>query len=152
MVAHHDSEGTIMRPIGGLLAGLIALVVGIMAVGVIGGMFVSVEAPTDPIQSPQATVAALGSAPTGTKIVLVLSWFIGAFAGAAVAKRVARLSWPGWVLAGALAVLLATTFLVPLPVWMQILAVLAPLAGGLLADVMVRGVPRSTEEAIDARA
>ncbi|HEX8640277.1 MAG TPA: hypothetical protein VF704_03880 [Allosphingosinicella sp.] len=140
-----------MRAIGGLLAGLAAMVVAIMAVGAIGGLFFSVEAPTDPMQNAEATVAALSNAPPGTKIVLVLSWFIGALAGAAVAKRISRLSWPGWVIAGGLALMLASTFLVPLPVWMQIAAVLAPLAGGLIADMLVRGVPSLSSEAADAR-
>lgn len=140
-----------MRAIIGLLAGIVALIVGIMAVGAIGGLFFSVEAPTDPMQNAEATVAALGSAPAGTKAVLVLSWFLGALAGAAVAKRVSRLSWPGWVIAGGLALLLATTFLVPLPVWMQIAAVLAPLAAGVLADMLVRGAPGLDAEPADAR-
>jgi hypothetical protein len=35
--------------------------------------------------------------------------------------------------------LLAASFLAPLPVWMQIGAVLGPLAGGLIADLLVKG-------------
>jgi integral membrane sensor domain MASE1 len=63
---------------------------------------------------------------------------------------VARVSWPGWVIAGGLALLLATTFLAPLPVWMQVLAVVGPLIGGLLADMLVRG--GADGAAADARA
>ena len=138
-----------MRAIAGLLVGIVAAIAAIMAVGLVGGLFFSVEAPTDPIQSAQATAAALGAAPVGAQILLVLSWFAGGFAGAAAAKRVARVSWPGWVVAGGLALLLASTFLVPLPVWMQALAVVGPLVGGLLADMLVGGT--AGEPAADAR-
>ena len=68
-----------------------------------------------------------------------MSWFIGGFAALAAAKKLAGVSWPGWVVAGLLALLLAGTFLVPLPVWMQALAVLGPLIGALVADVTVSG-------------
>ena len=128
-----------MRAIGGILAGIVAAVAAIMAVGLVGGMFFSVEVPTDPIQNAEATAAALGSAPVGAQILLVLSWFAGGLAGAAAAKWVSRVSWPGWTVACGLALLLATTFLAPLPVWMQVLAVIGPLVGGLIADMMVRG-------------
>ncbi len=138
-----------MRAIGGILAGLIAAVAAIMAVGFVGGLFVSVEVPTDPIQNAEATAVALGAAPLGAQILLILSWLTGGFAGLAAAKWVARVAWPGWVIAGGLALLLATTFLAPLPVWMQVLAVIGPLIGGLLADMLVRG--GADEPAADAR-
>lgn len=139
-----------MRAIGGVLAGLIAAVAAIMAVGLVGGLFFSVEVPTDPIQNAEATAAALGAAPLGAQILLILSWLAGGFAGLAAAKWVARVSWPGWAVAGGLALLLATTFLAPLPVWMQVLAVVGPLIGGLLADMLVRG--GAAGPAADARA
>ena len=141
-----------MREIGGLIAGVVAAVVAIMLTGFIGGLFFSIEAPTDPMQG-EAVAAALGAAPAGTKITLVLSWFIGGFAALAAAKSVAGVSWPGWIVAGLLALLLAGTFLVPLPVWMQALAVVGPLLGGLLADLMVKGgAGAAGEPAADARA
>jgi hypothetical protein len=142
-----------MRGLLGVAAGIVAAIVAIMAVGLVGGLFFSVEAPTDPMQNAEATASALGGAPMATKIVLILSWFAGGLAGAAAAKKVAGLSWPAWVVAGALALLLASTFLIPLPVWMQIMAVIAPLLGGVVADVMVRR--RSGGDAgnrVDARA
>jgi len=139
-----------MRAIVGMLVGIVAAVAAIMAVGLVCGLFFTMEVPTDPIQNAEATAAALGSAPLGAQILLVLSWFAGGFAGAAAAKWVARISWPGWVVAGGLALLLATTFLAPLPMWMQALAVLGPLVGGLLADLLVRGSARGP--AADARA
>jgi hypothetical protein len=128
-----------MRAIVGILAGVVAAVVAIMAVGLVCGLIFAVAVPTDPIQNAEATVAALGAWPVGAQVLLVLSWVAGGFAAVAAGKWVARASWPGWVVAGGLALLLATTFLAPLPVWMQALAVVGPLLGGLLADMMVRG-------------
>ena len=138
-----------MRGLLGVVAGIVAAILGIMAVGLVGGLFFSVEAPTDPMQNAEATASALGGAPMATKIVLVLSWFAGGLAGAAAAKKIAGLSWPAWVVAGGLALLLASTFLIPLPVWMQIMAVTAPLLGGVVADMMIG---RRAGERVDARA
>ena len=143
-----------MRAIAGLLAGIVAAIAAIMAVGFVGGLFLAVEVPTDPIQNAEATAAALGSAPIGAQILLVLSWFAGGLAGAAAAKWVALASWPGWTVACGLALLLATTFLAPLPTWMQVLAVIGPLVGGLIADMTVRGRAGAVagEPAADAQA
>ena len=127
-----------MKAIGGLLAGIVAAIAAIMATGFIGGLFFTIEAPTDPMQS-EAVVAALADAPAGTKITLILSWFAGGLAAMAAAKAVSGVSWPGWAVAGLLALMLAGTFLVPLPVWMQALAVVGPLIGALIGDVLVKG-------------
>jgi hypothetical protein len=137
-----------MRTIAGLLVGLVAAIAAIWAVGLIGGQFFAIDAPTDPRQSSELA-AALGSAPPGLKIFLVLSWFAGGLVGAGVAKWVARMSWPAWAVAACLALLLASTFLVPLPIWMQVLAVVAPLVGALLADLLVKVPPRREAEAAD---
>ncbi len=137
-----------MRAIIGIVAGIVAAAAAIMAVGLVAGIFFAVEAPTDPIQNAEAAAAAISGAPMGAQILLVLSWFAGGFAGLAAGKWVARTAWPGWVVSGGLALLLATTFLAPLPTWMQVLAVIGPLAGGLLADRLVRGGVGGADEAI----
>ena len=133
-----------MRALLGLVAGIVAGIVAMMAVGWIGGMFFTVEGPSAPAGS-EAFATALGSAPVATHVTILLSWFFAALAGAATAKAIARVSWPGWVIAGALALMLAGTFLVPLPAWMQILAVAGPLVAGVLADVLIKGRPRVEE-------
>lgn len=135
-----------MRATLGLFAGIAAAIAAIMLVGVVGGLFFSIEAPTDPMQSSEVA-ASLSGAPTGTKITIILSWFVGGFVALAAAKYVARVSWPGWIVAGALALLLAGTFLVPLPMWMQALAVVGPLIGALLADLFIGGGTRADPNA-----
>lgn len=127
-----------MKSVLGLLAGIAAAIVAMMAVGLVGSLLFAVEGPAAPARS-EAFLSALGSAPLATQIVVLAAWTIAALAGAAAAKSVARVSWPGWAVAGALALLLAGAFLGPLPAWMQVVAVVGPLAGGLLADLLVRG-------------
>ena len=126
-----------MRTIGGLAAGLVAAVLAMMAAGFVGSLIVPMSGPTDPRQSDQLREA-LTAAPADQQAVILISWFAAAFAGAATAKAISGQSWPGWAIAGLLALILAGTFLVPLPAWMQALAVIGPLAGGLLADLVVR--------------
>ncbi|WP_114953462.1 hypothetical protein [Sphingosinicella terrae] len=132
-----------MRAIGGLLAGLVVAVLAMMAAGFVGDLVFPMSGPTDPRQAGQLREA-LAAAPAGQQAVILFSWFVAAFAGAAAAKAIARVSWPGWTIAGLLALVLAGTFLVPLPGWMQALAVIGPLGGGLLADLLVRR-PRSVQ-------
>ena len=131
-----------MRALGGLVAGIVAAVLAMMAVGFVGNLVVPLSGPADPAQSGQIREA-ISAAPADQQAVILLSWFAAAFAGAAVAKRVSGVSWPGWAIAGLLALILAGTFLVPLPMWMQALSVIGPLAGGLLADLLVRRRPRA---------
>ena len=129
-----------MRNLAGLVAGLAAAVAAMIAVGFVGNLFVPLSDATAPGQSEAVTVA-LTTAPIGAQVIVLIAWFSAAFAGAAVARYVSRATWPGWTIAGLLALFLAGTFLVPLPIWMQVLAVLGPLAGGALAQGLVAGPP-----------
>jgi len=136
-----------MKALMGLIAGIAAAFAAMLAVEMGGRAF----AISGPATSGEALLTALASAPVATQLLVLLAWIAAAFAGAAVAKRVSRLSWPGWVIAGGLALLLAGAFLMPLPGWMQIVAVIGPLAAGLLADMMVAGARRTeVEPAADA--
>lgn len=129
-----------IRAVLGLVAGIVAAVLAMMAVGYVGEMLFPVSGTVD-LARTDATLQTLGAASLGAKVFILLSWFAAALGGAATAKWVARASWPGWLIAGLLALMLAATFLVPLPTWMQILAVVGPLVGGLLADVLVQVRP-----------
>jgi len=127
-----------MRALAGLLLGIVAAAAAMMLVGFVGDLFFPTNVSTDP-SSPGGVARLIQTASTGAQLFILLAWFAGALAGAAAAKAVAGASWPGWTIAGLLALLLAATFLAPLPAWMQIGAVLGPLAGGLIADVTVKG-------------
>ena len=127
-----------MRAILSLLAGLVAGALVMMLVGYVGSSLYPLHVPTDP-NDRQALIEGLRTAPLGAQIWLLLAWFLGTFAAAAIAKKLSGAAWPGWTIAGVLAALLAFFFFVPLPVWLQTLAPMSPLLGAAAADVLIKG-------------
>jgi hypothetical protein len=125
-----------MRVFAGLVAGLVAAVAAMIAVGFVGNLFVPMADAAAAGQREALTVA-LARAALGTQLIVLIAWFGAAFVGAACARFVSRVAWPGWTIAALLALLLAGTFLSPLPAWMQVCAVLGPIAGGALAQLLV---------------
>lgn len=127
-----------MKGLIALLAGIVAAALMMMLVGYVGLSGYELHVPADP-NDRQALIEGLRTAPAGAQIVVLLAWFLGTFAGAAIAKLLSGAAWPGWTIGGVLAALLAFIFFVPLPIWMQTLAPMAPLLGAAAADVLVRG-------------
>ena len=127
-----------MKTVLGFLAGLIAGALVMMAVGYVGTTLWPLHVPTDP-NDRQALIEGLRTAPVGAQITVLLAWFLGTFAAAAIAKSISGYAWPGWTIGGILAAVLAFIFFVPLPVWMQTLAPISPLLGAAAGDVLVRG-------------
>lgn len=76
----------------------------------------------------------VASQPPATLIALVAGWALAAFAGAALATRIAnRGTWPGWVVTGLFLLATSGNFLmVPHPGWMMALAVALIVASGWL--------------------
>ncbi|NNC71634.1 MAG: hypothetical protein HKN78_02025 [Sphingomonadaceae bacterium] len=77
--------------------------------------------------------------PLGAKIAVVVAWFLGALAGAAVAIMIGSRALPAWIVG--LAMLLAsvaTTQMFPHPLWMLIAAFALPIVAVLLALRMFR--------------
>ena len=126
-----------MKALLGLLAGIAAAALVMMGVGYVGNSLYPLHVTVDP-NNQQALIEGLRAAPVGAQIWLLLSWFLGTFAGAAVAKKLSGAAWPGWTIGGVLAALLAFIFFVPLPIWMQTLAPISPLLGAAAADILVR--------------
>ncbi|HYD12816.1 MAG TPA: hypothetical protein VEC11_08205 [Allosphingosinicella sp.] len=136
-----------MRAFLALLAGLVAGALVMMLVGYVGTSIWPLHVPTDP-NDRQALIEGIRTAPAGAQISVLLAWFLGTFAAAAVAKAISGYAWPGWTIGGILAALLAFIFFVPLPVWMQTLAPISPLLGAAAGDVFVKG--RKAEAAGEA--
>jgi len=132
-----------MKGFIGLLAGVIVAALVMMAVGYVGTSLYPLHVPADPSDR-QALIEGIRAAPLGAQVSVLLAWFLGTFAGAAVAKRLSGAAWPGWTIGGVLAALLAFIFFVPLPIWLQTLSPLAPLLGAAAADVLI---PRPKVEA-----
>ena len=126
-----------MKGLFGLFAGIVAAALVMMLVGYVGNALYPLHVPTDP-NDRQALIEGLRAAPVGAQIWLLLAWFLGTFAGAALAKKLSGAAWPGWTIGGVLAALLAFIFFVPLPIWMQTLAPISPLLGAAAADIFVR--------------
>ena len=129
-----------MKGLLALLAGIVVAALVMMLVGYVGTSLYPLHVTTDP-NDRQALIEGLRTAPVGAQITVLLAWFLGTFAGAAVAKKMSGFAWPGWTIGGVLAALLAFIFFVPLPIWMQTLAPMAPLLGAAAADVWIRGRP-----------
>ena len=76
--------------------------------------------------------------PLGAKIAVVVAWFVGAFAGTYVARKIGATSWPSWLVAGLMiAASFFTTMMFPHPIWMVICAVLLPVIALIIAGRMV---------------
>lgn len=120
-----------------IVAGIVAGLVAVIAIALVGGLIFPSEGRIDGFDAEQI-VALFPALPLGAKIAILLSWFGGALAGAAVAKRIAGRGWAAWTLAGIFVVyVLINVLVLPMPGWMQAIAVLAPLLGGLIANHLV---------------
>ena len=127
-----------MRAFLALLAGLVAGACVMMLVGYVGTSIWPLHVPADP-NDRQALIEGLRAAPVGAQASVLLAWFLGTFAAAALAKAISGYAWPGWTIGGILAALLAFIFFVPLPVWMQTLAPISPLLGAAAGDILIKG-------------
>jgi membrane protein YqaA with SNARE-associated domain len=129
-----------MRAFLGALAGIVAGVAALLAIGFVGGTLFPI--PVDPhIQGTvEQAVAALPNAPLASLLFITLSWFLGGLVSALVAKLIARRPAAAWSAAGVITLLtFANVFLAPFPAWMAIASVAAPLIGGLIGNHLVGG-------------
>lgn len=138
-----------MKAFMGLLAGIVAGALVMMLVGYVGTSLYPLHVPADP-NDRQALIEGLRAAPVGAQISVLLAWFLGTFAAAAIAKTISGRAWPGWAIGGVLAALLAFFFFLPLPVWLQTLAPMSPLLGAAAGDVLIR--PRREDRPADLEA
>ena len=130
-----------MRAFGGLVGGLVAGFLVMILVGFIGGLMFPMGAQMDATNAQQIQ-ATFGAASLGAKFMVVLSWASGALAGAIVAKKVSGADWAAWAIAVVFALyVLASVFVLPMPGWLQALAVALPLVGGYIATRHVRARP-----------
>ena len=130
-----------MRAFGGLIGGLVAGIIVMMLVGFIGGLMFPMGAQMDPYNAQQIQ-ATFEAASIGAKLMVVLSWAFGALAGAVVAKKISGADWAAWAIAVLFALyVLASVFVLPMPGWLQAVAVALPLVGGYVATRHVRARP-----------
>lgn len=126
------------------MRGVLAIVVGLVVGGLVTGVIAVVGGQLFPapagmrITNAQQVIDAFAGLPAGAKWAVILSWFGGALAGSLAAKWVARRGWAAWTIAGLFAVyVLANVLVLPMPGWMQALAVALPLIAGLAANHLI---------------
>lgn len=81
--------------------------------------------------------------PIGAQIFVLAAWFLGALTGGITAMRLGGARWTLWLI-GLLVVLggVATIFWIPHPELLQIMAVVAPMVGVLIASHFAASVSR----------
>jgi hypothetical protein len=124
-----------------IIVGILVGFVAILAVGALGGLLYPSTTQIEGITSETVwqLVEAFPNMPLGPKLIIVLSWFAGALVGALAAKRIAGRGWAAWTVAGFFAFYaLVTVMILPMPGWLQAIAVAAPLIGGLVGNHLVR--------------
>jgi hypothetical protein len=126
-----------MRAVVAIVAGVLVGFAALLLIALVGGLVFPSSARIDGFDAEQL-VAAFPTLAPGAKVAIVLSWFGGALAGAMVAKRISGQGWAAWTIAGIFALyVLITVMILPMTGWLQALAVLAPLLGGLIANHLV---------------
>ncbi|MGE0178187.1 MAG: hypothetical protein AB7O91_00025 [Sphingomonas sp.] len=126
-----------MRGLLAIIAGIVAGFAAMIIIAYVGGMIFPATTRMDAITAEQVA-AAFTSLPLGAKIAIIASWFGGALAGAGVAKKISGAGWAAWTVGGLFVLyVILTVMILPMPGWLQVAAVLAPLIGALLANHLV---------------
>ena len=134
-----------MRGFLGILAGIVAGLIAMLAISMVGGLLFPSNAVVDAADAEQIK-GVFPTLPTGAKVAIILSWFGGPLAGAALAKWIAGEGWAAWTTAAIFTIyVLLTVLILPMPGWLQALSVVGPLAAGLIANHLVASRPRQTE-------
>jgi hypothetical protein len=127
-----------MRSFLAVVAGLLVALVAQSAVGLLGNWIY--PPPVSDMMDLRQVAAAIEMRPVGALWIDVLSYFVGGLAGGIVGKRVSGGAVAAWVPAVALAAMaLAIAFNLPVPSWVMFATLAAPLAGGLIANHLVKG-------------
>ncbi|WP_158982196.1 hypothetical protein [Lysobacter panacisoli] len=129
------------RTILGMLVGVVVAVVVIAAVEVIGHGFYPPPAGLDPLDpaNEAAFAAFVAAMPFMGKLIVLLAWVLGTFAGALAAAKIARHQTAAALLVALVIVTLVITMItkIPHPTWLSIGGVLLPIPIALLAVRLV---------------
>jgi hypothetical protein len=138
------------RLILGILAGIVAAVATITIIELVSHILYPLPAGLRMDDQAQMSAYILGM-PPGAHALVALAWFAGASDGGLVAALISRRHWTIWLIAAlVVAAGLVNVMTYTHPLWLQFAALLAPLAGGLLASFVERRV-RSAAGELHAR-
>lgn len=140
-----------MRAIAGIVVGLIAslaaaVLVGIVAVGTTFSLPPGINAADQ-----NQVFAILLTMPQSTQLALAGAWLASAFAGALVARLIARQAWAAWAVALVVTAYFGlNAFALPLPLWVKALWIIGPLIGGLIGNQLAGGRAASEAATVEA--
>jgi len=128
-----DGAAEMIKKLGGSVAGVALAMLILLAVERLDSALYPLSAGLD-ARDPGDVAQLIMSMPFVAKLIVVFGWLAGSFAGAWIALRITDWRWSAWVVA---AVILtggiANIVQIPHPLWMQICAVIVPLAGARAA-------------------
>ena len=135
-----------LRLIGGIAAGIVLAMATVFVVELVGHVLYPVG--EIDMADREAVAAMIAALPLGALLIVAIAWLLGALVGGALAAWLSGRRWSAWLVAAVVALFaLATVFMYPHPVWMQIAAFAAPALGGLLAGHLVRPRAAAAEAA-----
>ncbi|HWH17720.1 MAG TPA: hypothetical protein VNT77_05200 [Allosphingosinicella sp.] len=141
-----------LRTILGILAGIVAGFAAVLAAQALVNLIYPLPAGLDVLDREQVS-AAFSAFPPQHFALILLTYLIGGFVGAYVARLIARRDWALWVPAALIALTAAiNVFTYPHPLWAQIGGIVAPLIGAWLAARLpatrrVEGAPAERADA-----
>lgn len=122
-----------LKTIGGIVAGIVVAFATVAIIDLANHQVFPRPEGLD-LRDRDAVGAAIMGTPGAGLGLVVFAWFAGALAGGAVAALVTGLRWAAWLVAGLVAASsVANILMFPHPGWMQVMAVIAPALGGVVA-------------------
>ncbi|MGV8929132.1 MAG: hypothetical protein ACOH1E_05240 [Brevundimonas sp.] len=130
-----------LRLVSGLIAGVVAAFVVMMALELIGFFMFPPPAGLNPADAEDVRQM-MAAAPLAAKVWVVFGWFVAAVAGGWLARRLTRWHRAGWVIVGL--IVLGGVFnliQIPHPLWMQIATFVVPMLAGWIVTQLPAGAP-----------
>jgi uncharacterized membrane protein len=123
--------GLSMRKIMGVVLGAVAAMLVVAAFDALAGRLYPMPALES--ADPAALADVIGGMPISAKLLVVAGWLIGPLAGAWLALRIGDWRMAGRIVTAiVLAGSIANILMLPHPFWMQVCAVVLPVAGGAI--------------------
>ena len=131
-----------MKIVIGLVVGLVVLVLVTGGIEWLSHTYLFPPPPGLDITNPADQARIMAAMPVGGWAMVAVAWFLGAFAGAWAANRIARSAMPGWIIALlTVAFGVYTMMTIPgHPTWMWAAGIALPLLAGWLAQRSARVV------------
>ena len=126
-----------MRTFLGILAGIIIGFAAAALMGIAGQLLFPSNLRVERYTA-QAATELFPQMPLGAQLFSILSWTVASLVGAALAKKISGGPASAWTVAGFFTLYVALTLLVlPMPGWMQGVALIGPVLAGFVANRLI---------------